>query len=262
MPIGEITSKTLQPIFESLWNDKPSVAMNLSAICFNVFKWAEGMEYINGNPVLKVQGALGSVSTADKGHYRSVPISEAPDAYALIDTDTGYDIAKNAMRFLILTAARKDEVLGAKWGEIDFKGRTWTIQGGKHGRMKKRATHIVPLSDAAMAVLRASVRDTSVMVADAYIFSTQRRKGKYGAAMLAGASLPNLCGRVGMNGTPHGWRATFLTWVEERTEYGLAVGKAALAHVQGNVTTQAYNRATYFDKRRELMQDWSDYLTG
>ena len=257
-PISEITSRTLQPIFEPLWNEKPSVAKHVSTFAFNVFEWAIGMEYVISNPVLKAQRALGKVSTADKTHYRSVPIEEAPNAYALIANDTGYDIAKNAMRFLILTAARKEEVLGAKWGEIDFKAKTWTIEGGKGGRMKKRATHIVPLSEAALGVLRDCIKDT--LKADAYIFATQRRRGEYGAAMMSGASLPNLCDRVGMNGTPHGWRATFLTWVEENTDYGLAVGKAALAHVQGNVTTQAYNRATYFDKRRELMGAWAAYL--
>ena len=257
-PISEITSRTLQPIFEPLWNEKPSVAKHVSTFAFNVFEWAIGMEYITSNPVLKAQRALGKVSTADKSHYRSVPIEEAPDAYALIATDTGYDIAKNAMRFLILTAARKEEVLGAKWGEIDFKSKTWTIEGGKSGRMKKRATHIVPLSEAVIHVLMDCMKDT--LKPDAYIFATERKRGDYGKAMMSGASLPNLCDRVGMNGTPHGWRATFLTWVEERTDYGLAVGKAALAHVQGNVTTQAYNRATYFDKRCELMQEWADYV--
>ena len=62
--------------------------------------------------------------------------------------------------------------------------------------------------------------------------------------------------------TVHGFRTTFKTWCMEQTDTPWAVGEAALAHSLGNSTEQAYARSDLFERRRALMQEWADYLTG
>ena len=60
--------------------------------------------------------------------------------------------------------------------------------------------------------------------------------------------------------TVHGSRSSFKNWALEQTDTPWAVSEAALAHVLGNSTEQAYARSDLFERRRTLMQQWADYL--
>ena len=62
--------------------------------------------------------------------------------------------------------------------------------------------------------------------------------------------------------TVHGFRSSFKNWTLEQTDAPWAVSEAALAHILGNSTEQAYARSDLFERRRALMQQWADYLTG
>ncbi|MEF3193150.1 MAG: integrase, partial [Halothiobacillaceae bacterium] len=62
--------------------------------------------------------------------------------------------------------------------------------------------------------------------------------------------------------TVHGFRATFRTWCEERTNYPRSVTEAALAHVNADKMEAAYQRSDLFERRRGLMRDWADFATG
>ena len=68
--------------------------------------------------------------------------------------------------------------------------------------------------------------------------------------------------RLGMPGTVHGWRSTFRDWTAERTATPSEVAEMALAHAIGDKTEAAYRRGDLFDKRRELMNAWADFLGG
>ena len=60
--------------------------------------------------------------------------------------------------------------------------------------------------------------------------------------------------------TTHGFRASFRTWALEQTDAPWAVAEAALAHNLGGGEVMAYARSDLFERRRELMRRWSDYL--
>ena len=62
--------------------------------------------------------------------------------------------------------------------------------------------------------------------------------------------------------TVHGFRSSFKNWTLEQTDTPWAVSEAALAHILGNSTEQAYARSDLFERRRILMQQWADYLAG
>ena len=263
MPVNEITSRTMQEILEPLWTSKPSVAEDICSYSNHVFEWAIGMEYISSNPVIRAKKALGGKPRKNgRNHHEAIAHKSASQYYAGISAVSGMDIAKNALRFLMLTAARKEEVLAAKWGEIDFKAKTWTIPGGRGGRMKSGIDHVVPLPQVALDILYDCMRDT--IKQDAFIFSTSRKGGEYGGKKIASGTLNGLVNRVNaeteLSAVPHGFRSTFRDWAAEMTDVPREVAEFALAHVEGTQAELAYRRSDFLEKRRELMEDWADYI--
>lgn len=181
-------------------------------------------------------------------HHPALPYAEAPQFMA--DLSGAGGTAALMLSFLIYTACRTNEVVDARWSEIDSPSSTWAIPGE---RMKMNQDHLVPLSDPALAILK-KMRDgsTSELIflnPDGGTFSEN--------AMLA------VLNRLGYNHvTVHGFRSTFATWAEECTDYPDGVREAALAHKYKSETTAAYQRGQKLEKRRALMKDWAQFLTG
>ena len=161
-------------------------------------------------------------------------------------------VTPQALAFTILTAARTTETTAARWAEIDFGGKVWTVP---RERMKMRLEHRVPLSDAAIAVLRRmeSQRESE------FIFPGAREgQSLSNMAMLKLAKELGARDRV----TTHGFRATFRTWSDECGVYfSEAVKELALAHVNDDETRAAYARSDYYEERRKLMELWGTYCT-
>jgi integrase len=179
-------------------------------------------------------------------HHPALPYVEAPDFVAKLAGAAGG--AAEALRFLIYTVCRTNEVLGARWDEIDRPRSVWTIPGA---RMKMDEDHCVPLTARAMAILD-RMRDGSQ---GDLIFPSAGDEEFSNMAMLA--VLDRLAfGHV----TVHGFRATFATWAEECTDYPDGVREAALAHKYKSETTAAYQRGAKLEKRRALMADWAEFL--
>jgi integrase len=175
-------------------------------------------------------------------------LEDAPQFVAELSSAAG--TAAKALRFLIFTVGRTNEVLGARWSEIDSTRAIWRIPGE---RMKMGETHSVPLSDAALAVLD-EMRNGSQ---SDLIFPNDSDEHFSNMAMLAVLKRMNY-GHV----TVHGFRATFATWAEECTDYPDGVREAALAHKYKNETMAAYQRGQKLEKRRALMNDWSKHICG
>ena len=156
-------------------------------------------------------------------------------------------IVARALEFTVLTACRTAEVRGALWDEIE--GDIWTIASK---RMKAGKEHKVPLSDRAVAILRELPRD-GVLVFP----SVHEGKGLGNHAPL------RVLERLKYDSvTTHGFRATFRTWAAERTGFEREVAEMALAHAIPSAVERSYKRTTLFDRRRRLMQMWSDFCAG
>jgi integrase len=181
-------------------------------------------------------------------HHPALPYAEAAQFMTVLSSAAG--AAAAMLRFLIFTACRTNEVVEARWSEIDKPSSAWRIPGE---RMKMNQDHVVPLSEPALAALD-QMRDGSqgeliFPNPDGGIFSEN--------AMLA--VLDRLgYGRV----TVHGFRSTFATWAEDCTDYPDGVREAALAHKYKSETTAAYQRGHKLEKRRALMKDWADFVAG
>jgi integrase len=163
---------------------------------------------------------------------------------------TRQSVGARALEFAILTAARNNEVNQARWSEIDFDGRTWTVPAD---RMKANKEHRVPLSDAAMAILRQQYDTRS----GEFVFSFT------GGNPISGATMRMLLGIMGYGHvTQHGFRSTFRDWAAEQTSYSSEVIEMALAHTIGNKVEAAYRRGDLFEKRCRLMDAWADYCAS
>jgi integrase len=159
------------------------------------------------------------------------------------------DIGPRALEFLILTAARKGEVMGATWDEIDFDTATWIIPAE---RMKGHREHRVPLASAAIELLQKLPRKPG----DPFVF-IGRRPG----SGLSHMTLPWTMERMGQKGvtTVHGFRSSFSNWAHEQTAHSSHTIELSLAHNVGTEVERAYRRTDMVAKRRQLMEAWSRF---
>ena len=182
--------------------------------------------------------------------HPSLPYDEAPAFMAALRARENVGVTSSvailALQFAILSAARTNEVLGARWDEID--GAVWTVPAE---RMKALREHRVPLCAEALRVLeRARTLHNGELVFPSRPFDRPLSEGSM-MAVLKRMNRADL--------TVHGFRATFRTWAAERTTFPREVAEAALAHVIGDDTERAYMRGDLFEKRRKLMAEWAEY---
>ena len=155
-----------------------------------------------------------------------------------------------ALRFVILTAARTGEVRGMTWDEVDMDAKLWTVPGE---RMKAGEEHVVPLSKAALAILK----PLKALGRDGLVFEGIKR-GK----PLSDMTLTAVLKRLEIDdATVHGFRSSFRDWCSD-TGKDRELAERALAHVLRNQTERAYARSTMLDRRRQLMDEWAEYCGG
>lgn len=254
--LGERTvdSITVQDVLRTLtplWTTKAETGRRVRYILRQVFNWAAANGYRTDNPAGEiVSGALPRQPQV-KAQRRALHYSEVQEALETVGVSTAFDTSKLCFRFLVLTAARSGEARGATWDEIDLKSLTWTIPAS---RMKARQEHRIPLSAQVAEVL---VHAKRLDDGSGLVFPSPARPGRE----LSDMALIKLTRDNALDCTPHGFRSSFRSWALEQTDTPWAVAEAALAHRLGNPVEAAYVRGDLFDRRRELMQDWANFLT-
>jgi integrase len=253
--VADITTDDVYAVLEPIWITKTETAGRLRARIEKVLDRATARRLRTGDNPARLKGNLDHLLAKQskvkrvKSHA-ALPYGEAADFMADLRGREG--VAARALEFAILTAARTGEAIGAKWSEIELGAAVWTIPAE---RMKARRDHRVPLSDAAVALLRALPRDE---VSD-FVFISPMAKGEPLSNMALLATLKRMK-RADL--TAHGFRSTFRDWAAETTAYPDAVVEMALAHAIGNAVEAAYRRGDLFEKRKRLMADWAAYSNG
>ena len=187
--------------------------------------------------------------TKNKDQRKALPYDQVKDCLNAISNSGAGPRTKLALEFLILTASRSGEVREAVWSEIDLDNREWLIPAN---RMKSKNDHRVPLVPRMIEILQEAdnLRDGSSLVFPGM---------KYGKP-ISDASMLKLVRSLGYQVDIHGFRTSFRTWAQERTNTPREVVEKALAHSIGNKTEEAYARSDLFEKRRSLMESWEKYL--
>ena len=243
VPIREVQQADVLRILAPIWTEKPETARRVRQRVRTVIDWARTAGHFDGvNPVEGIERGLAKQRDRVK-HHAAMPWSEVPYFLPVL----GESVAALALRFLILTAARTSEVIGARWSEINIDSQLWTVAAD---RMKTRRQHRVPLSEEALAVLQ-RLRGLDAE----FVFPGQKR-GK-GLSNMAMTQLMRRLGRGGV--TVHGFRSSFRDWAEEQGGMPREIAELCLAHEVGNAVERAYRRSDLLEKRRTLMLQWARF---
>ena len=252
-PIGRVTLDEIRGILVPIWKGRGSLGYVLRQHLDHVFKWAVAHGYRSDNPADKLRTLLPKVKNIVK-HHPSLPYQQVAEAVAAVRASDADPAVKLLVVFIVLCASRSGEAAGALWPEIDRKKRLWTLPPE---RMKALNEHRVPLSVQALEVLdqaRALNRSKS------FVFPTSQGRR---VAPASTSRFLHSFGFVDDKGRPivlHGFRSTFRVWAVEQAKAHFEICEAALAHVQPDLTVQAYARSDYLEDRRELAQKWADYV--
>lgn len=233
----------LKPIWETKTETAVRVRLNVEKILdiaiaekkrseINPAKWKGMLEHALPAP--------GKVSKTT--HLKALKVDDMPAFWEKLGQVKG--TGAKALQFIILTVCRSGEVRGARWDEFDFNAKTWTIPAE---RMKAGKTHIVPLTDDALALLETMPR------LNQYVFAGAR------GGIISDVMVSKTPKRLGHDVTAHGFRSTFKDWARIHTAYPDEVSELALAHVNDDKTRAAYARDGLIVKRRQLMTEWVQF---
>lgn len=248
--VNEITKTDLLAILEPIWLIKNETASRLRGRIETVLDYAKAKEYFEGDNPAAWKGMLKPLlplpsKVQTQKHHAALPYGDIGTFMGELRQRQG--ISARALEFAILTIARSGEIRGAEWNEIDLAGKTWTIPAS---RMKAAKEHRVPLSDAAIALLKELPRFKD----NNFVFPAQRKGQLSDTALLA------VLKRMGYTDlTQHGFRSTFRDWAGETTSHQREVIEHALAHQLADKAEAAYQRGTLWPKRVALMDQWSGY---
>lgn len=251
-PVNVIDSSEVLKALSPIWTTKPETARRLKQRIKVVFDWAKASGFRSGdNPVDGVTKVLPKMRQT-ASHHAALPYSQVPAFIQSLRASDAGESTKLAFEFMILTAARTSEVLGARWEEIDRKAKTWTIPAT---RIKAGREHRVPVTTRCVEILD---RAEALKDGGAYVFP-----GRSPTAPLSNMVFLMLLRRLQREDiTAHGFRSAFRDWAEERTNFSRSVCEAALAHVVRDKTEAAYFRTDLFDLRRALMSRWTEFATA
>lgn len=229
--VNTIGQDDILRILKPLWSTRPQLARKLRQRIRATLQWCQAHGHVGANAAGEaIDGALPAMP-AVKAHYRALPWAEVGAALDAVRNVPGIsESSRLSFEFLVLTAARSGEALGAAWDEIDFAAREWRIPAG---RMKTGVrTH-------------EAARDLG---GECFVFPFPVRRG----SPLGESSLLHILRKADLAArtTVHGFRSSFRNWAGECTDADHAVVERCLAHTVGNAVERAYARSDLMDKRR------------
>ena len=248
--VQDVDTDAVLRCLEPIWTTKTETASRLRGRIEAVLAWASARELRpKGFNPATWRGHLDAIlpkpsKVATVEHFAALPYADMGVFMEKLRGQEG--IGARCLEFAILTAARSGEARGAKWSEIDLDKRVWVIPAE---RMKAGKEHHIPLSDAALKLLKSLPR----IVDNDLVFPAPRGK------QFSDMTLTAVLRRMNTGVTAHGFRSSLRDWAGETTAFPREVVEHALAHQLKDKAEAAYQRGTLFDKRRLLMQAWSEY---
>jgi integrase len=289
MPVADVDRAAVMRALQDVWTSRPGIARKLVQRIGTVLRYAaaHGMR-ANDNPAdARMLRHAGLPALPGGRKHPSLSWQRIPAFMKELDRMPG--LAPLALRFAVLTALRSGEVRGARWSEISFDGgAVWTVPGA---RMKRKMAanvlpHRVPLTPAAVDVLArayslatgttATAEDLArraALMGDVLIFPSARLTTPLSDMALSAVIRRMNAGRPegapapwrdndGREAVPHGFRATFRTWVDDTRPAEAEAAERALAHEEPNKVVGAYRRSDLFDRRVSLMAAWGAHCSA
>jgi integrase len=257
LPASDVATSHLTKILNPIWTEKTETASRVRSRIEAVLDWARVKGYRHGENPARWRGHLDQIlpkrsKVQRVRHHPALPFAELPAFLKRLREMPG--TAPKALEFTILTIARTNETIGGKIPEIDMTAAVWSVPGE---RMKTGRDHRVPLTTRAIQILKeVGIKEKDNRQGPIF-FGQREDEHMSNGAMLAVLDRMDM-GHV----TVHGFRSTFRDWAGETTPFPNEVVEMALAHTIPNKAEAAYRRGDLFEKRRELMNAWTDYCGG
>ena len=267
MLVSEIAMRDVRNVLEQetvvdkntkgkLWYVKTETAKRLLGRIKTVLDYATVNEYRSGTNPAQWTGFLSTQLPSPKKiqkkeHHPAVPYQQIGDFISKLRSNPS--LSAKALELLILTAVRSGSVRNAEWTEIDFDNSLWVISP-EH--TKSRKEHRVPLQPQAIKLLKSLNR----LSGSNLIFPNRTNKALSDMALNQLMRGMRKRGELTGEGVPHGFRSTFRNWAAEQTAYPDEIRKAASGHTVGDSVKEAYQRTDLLDKRRNLMNEWANYI--
>lgn len=251
-PVASITAQELLTMLRKMEEKgRYETAKRLRSTCSQIFRYAIATARVDRDIAADLRGAL---IVPKPVHRAAVTTSvEAGDLLRAIEAFEGSTNVKNAPRLLPHVFVRPGELRFAEWSDFDLSASVWTIPPQK---TKMRRPHGVPLSNQAIAILRAIERDRGW---SPYVFPSRSSPKKPISENTINAALRRM-GYAQDKMTGHGFRAMAATLLNEMGLWHPDAIERQLAHCDSNAVRRAYTRGEYWDERVRMMQHWSDHL--
>ena len=265
-PVSDISRTQVLEILQPIWIEKTETADRVRRRIAAILDAAISDDLrTERNPAVwrgSLHGKLPSVESVKKAKapaeeraHASLPYADLPMFMEALRAQDG--IGARALEFCILNANRTTEVLDATWDEFDLEEGIWSIPAR---RMKGRERHNIPLSKQSIALIK---QQQQLRMGD-FVFPTRSNGNS-----LSQAGMSSVLKRMFKNKewrdrygeliTVHGFRGTFKTWVTEKTDADWLTGEMALSHRIKDKSSATYQKGDLIDKRRRLMQLYSDF---
>jgi len=265
--VASITVEDILTVLRPIWTTKNETASRVRQRIEAVLDWSRVMGFREGENPARWKGNLQQLlpsksKVKSENRHPAVALTEISDWFRLLRTRDG--MAARALEFLTMTASRSGEVRGALWNEIDFERGIWTVPAE---RMKAGREHRVPLASHVVELLanlprhldcpfvfpspkNEQMSDMTISAVMRRMQETEKKHGKMGY----------LDPRSRRPAVPHGLRSSFRDWAAERTNYPREMAEIALAHNVGSDVERAYRRGDMVERRREMMEEWAQFL--
>ena len=245
--VGHIDDAMVIKFLTPIWEKTLVTATRVRGRVEAVLDWARVHKFRQGENPARWEGHLELIfpGKPEAEPHAAMPFAEVPAFLAKVREHEGVDA--NVLEFTILTAARRGELINARWTEIDLQARTWTIPAE---RMKAGREHTVPLSDRVVELLQSLPR------VGAFVFTAKTGK------RVADTAMRKLLVKLEAGYSLHGFRSSFRDWAGEVSNFDREVIEHALAHKLPDRVEAAYRRGTAIQKRKLLMDAWANFCTG
>ena len=251
LPIRAVTAAHLLAIIRRVEErGAETVALMVRQWSSAIFRYAVSTLRADTDPAAALKGAIHRPKTK---HARPLSRDEIVKFTNTLESYGGHRTTVIALRLMLLTFVRTQELRTAPWAEIDFDRAEWRIDAQ---RMKMREAPIVPLSKQSIALLR----ELHTFTGGRDLLFPNFRNPK---SCMTATTLNRALERMGFNGndsigfSAHGFRATASTILNE-IGFRADVIERQLAHAERNKTRASYNQAEYLEERRAMMQQWAD----
>jgi integrase len=257
--VADIELSHIKEILDPIWYTKNTTADRLLGRVRAIIDYATVSGYRDKSNPANWKGYLEHIYPKSNvvhqvTNMESIPHSDVQKFIRVLKDNQS--TGARCLEFLIHTAVRSINARSAKWSEINDLEKVWVIP--KELTKNKKKEHRVPLSKQVLSLLKDLPRFENIDL----IFPSPRSK------VMSDSTLSKLMRELLVKhkqlpkGVPHGFRATFKTWGLEKTKHSSDLVELSMMHTIGNAVSQVYTRGDGIEKRRKIMQDWSNFLTN